>query len=87
VNVVTFRSKLIWRHECSPWKVVSKRNTSKESYFELVQCVLHKLIWRITCILINEFFYVMDVLIVIITCTFLAELEVHDNTFGSYMRN
>jgi hypothetical protein len=28
----------------------------------------------------------MHVLIIIITCTFLAELEVHKNKFGSYIR-
>ena len=32
---------------------------------------------EITCIPINELFYNTHVLIVIITCTFLAELEVH----------
>ena len=31
-------------------------------------------------------FYVMHVLTIIITCTFLAELEVQENNFGSYMR-
>jgi hypothetical protein len=31
-------------------------------------------------------FYVMHVLTIIITCTFLAELEVQENKFGSYMR-
>jgi hypothetical protein len=31
-------------------------------------------------------FYVMHVLTIIITCTFLAELEVHEKNFGSYMR-
>jgi hypothetical protein len=31
-------------------------------------------------------FYSMHVLTIIITCTFLAELEVHENNFGSYMR-
>jgi hypothetical protein len=31
-------------------------------------------------------FYVMLVLTVIITCTFLAKLEVHERKFGSYMR-
>jgi hypothetical protein len=31
-------------------------------------------------------FYVMHVLTIIITCTFLVELEVHGNKFGSYMR-
>jgi hypothetical protein len=38
------------------------------------------------CILINEMFYSMHVLTIIITCTFLAELEVQENNFGSYMR-
>jgi hypothetical protein len=28
----------------------------------------------------------MHVLTIIITCTFLAELEIHENNFGSYMR-
>jgi hypothetical protein len=32
-------------------------------------------------------FYVMHVLTIIITCTFLVELEVQENNFGSYMRN
>jgi hypothetical protein len=32
-------------------------------------------------------FYVMHVLTVIITCTFIAELEVHENKSGSYIRN
>jgi hypothetical protein len=31
-------------------------------------------------------FYSMHVLTIIITCTFLAELEVQENNFGSYMR-
>jgi hypothetical protein len=31
--------------------------------------------------------YVMHVLTVTITCTFLAELEVQESIFGSYMRN
>jgi hypothetical protein len=37
-------------------------------------------------ILINEMFYVMHVLTIIITCTFLEELEVQERKFGSYMR-
>jgi hypothetical protein len=41
---------------------------------------------RITCKLIDEMFYVVHVLTVIITCTFFAELEVHERKFGSYMR-
>jgi hypothetical protein len=41
---------------------------------------------RITCILINEMFYVMHVLIISITCTFLFELEVHERKFSSYMK-
>jgi hypothetical protein len=40
-----------------------------------------------TCILIDEMFYAMHFLTIIITCTFLAELEVHKRKFGSYMRN
>jgi hypothetical protein len=39
-----------------------------------------------TYITINEMFYVMHVLTIIITCTFLAELEVHEINFGSCMR-
>jgi hypothetical protein len=35
----------------------------------------------------DEIFYTMHVLIVIITCTFLAELEVQEDNFGSHMRN
>jgi hypothetical protein len=31
-------------------------------------------------------FYVMHVLTIITTCTFLTELEVQENNFGSYMR-
>jgi hypothetical protein len=58
----------------------------RELYFELVHCIMHKLMRRITCILIDEKFYVMHVLTIIITCTFLAELEVHESNFGSYMR-
>jgi hypothetical protein len=32
-------------------------------------------------------FYSMHVLTIIITCTLLAELEIQENKFGSYMRN
>jgi hypothetical protein len=31
-------------------------------------------------------FYVMHVLTIIITCTFLAKLDIHDRNIGSYMR-
>jgi hypothetical protein len=32
-------------------------------------------------------FYSMHVLTIIITCTFLVELQAHENNFGSYTRN
>jgi hypothetical protein len=48
--------------------------------------VLHKSMRRITCIQINEIFYVMHVLTIITTCTFFVELEVQENKFGSYTR-
>jgi hypothetical protein len=86
VNVVTFLSELRMRHEYNRYRIVSERNSSKELDFELVYCVLHKLMGVITCILINEMFYNMHVLTIIITCTFIAELEVQENKFGSYMR-
>jgi hypothetical protein len=35
----------------------------------------------------DEMFYAMHVLTIIITCTFLTELGVHEGTFGSYTRN
>jgi hypothetical protein len=41
---------------------------------------------RITCILIDEILYDMHVLTIIITCTFLVELEVQEIIFSSYMR-
>jgi hypothetical protein len=44
VNVVTFRLELIMRHEYSHWRAISDKNESEESYFELVHCVLCKLI-------------------------------------------
>jgi hypothetical protein len=34
----------------------------------------------------NEMFNAMHVLTIIVTCTFLAELEVHEGNFGSYTR-
>jgi hypothetical protein len=43
VVVVTFHSEFRLRHEYSHWEVVSGRNASRKSKFELVQCVLHKL--------------------------------------------
>jgi hypothetical protein len=52
-----------------------------------VHFVPHKLEIRITYILIIEMFYVLYVLAIIITCTFLTELEVHERKIGSYMRN
>jgi hypothetical protein len=76
VNVVTFHSELRSRHEYSHWRDVSERNAYKESYCELLHCFLHKLMKKITCILIHEMFYVMHVLTIITTCTFLVELEV-----------
>jgi hypothetical protein len=42
VNVVSFCSEIRLRHEYNRWRVVLKRNVSKESYFELLYCVLHK---------------------------------------------
>ena len=86
MNVVTFHSKLIMRHEYSHCRVISEMNAYKEYYFDLMHCIFHKLMRRMTCILIDEMFYVMHALTIIITCTFLAELEVHERKFGSCMR-
>jgi hypothetical protein len=74
------------RHEYTRWKVILEKNVYKKSYFELVHCELPKLRWIITYILVNEMFYVMHVLTIIITCTFLEELEVQERNFGYYMR-
>jgi hypothetical protein len=76
VNVVTFRLELRLRHEYSCWKVVSEKNAYKESDYELVHFVINNFMRRINYKLIDEMFYAMHVLTVIITCTFLAELEV-----------
>jgi hypothetical protein len=43
VDVVTFRSELRLKYGYNHWKVVSERNASKESNFDLLYCVLHKL--------------------------------------------
>jgi hypothetical protein len=40
----------------------------------------------INCILIDEMFYFMYVLTIIITCNFFAELEVQQKIIVSYMR-
>jgi hypothetical protein len=67
-------------------KLFPETNSYKESDFYLVHCFFHKLMRIITCILIDEMFYVMHVLTIIITCAFLAKLEVHENNTSSYMR-
>jgi hypothetical protein len=58
----------------------------RNQIFDLLHCVLHKLGLRITFILINEKFYSIHVLTIIITCKFLAKLEVQENNFDSHMR-
>jgi len=51
-----------------------------------VHSVLHKLGLIITCSIIDAIFYAMHVLTIIITCTFLAELEVQEKKLGSHTR-
>jgi hypothetical protein len=72
VNVVTFHSELKLRHEYNQWRDILEKNVSIDLYFELVHCVIHKLIIRINCVLINEMFYSMHVLKIIITCKFIT---------------
>jgi hypothetical protein len=66
-NVVTFFLELRMRHGYNCWKVTSKRNESKESNYELVHCAFHKFMRITIYILIDEMFYVMHVLTIIIT--------------------
>jgi len=73
------------RHEYIRWRYISNK-VSNKSFFELVHCVIHKLIRTITCILINGMFYSMRVLTIIITCSYFVELEVQENNFGCCMR-
>jgi hypothetical protein len=43
VNVVKFGSKIKIKQRYIHWRVVSKNNIFRESYFDLGHCIIHKL--------------------------------------------